>query len=330
MNNLRVRQCGYILQLTIIEVCAVIDEFVCGQDGESAIPLTYRLALYDGDRWIELYQNIFGPDNPSGTKGALVGGHLNYITLTIKTSTIEVELITKHEYSDPIYTGDYISNTVAPRMYTGTFTAMHVGNGACLPSANDDYVDNVALTGGVLADPIPTGACCLIGQDPNCVENTTLAGCTNRLGGDYSNDGYDCVTANCPEPDGACCVNEPTGDGDFCTETTQDDCENTLTGTFHGNFSLCSDPGILCCPDPFADADADGDVDQVDFGRWQTCYSGSGINHPDTRECQCFDRVDGTGAQGGDGDIDIVDFNWFWPCWSGPTVPAVTSCDGGA
>jgi len=84
----------------------------------------------------------------------------------------------------------------------------------------------------------------------------------------------------------------------------------------------CSDPGLpLCCPTPWADADADTDVDQVDFGMWQACFSGNGKDHPDRKECKCFDRIDDTGAQGGDGDIDITDFDWFASCYTGPAVP---------
>ena len=297
-----------------IGIFAVIDEEVCGGDGESIKPLTYHLALYDGDRWIELEANVLGIGNPSGPAGMLTGGHLNYITMTIKSSTIELELQSKNEQSVPPYTGTYISTATAPRMYTGRFSAMHVGNGACLPSKDDEYVDNIALTGGVLEPPIPTGACCLV---DSCVEDTTLAGCESRLGGAYE-DGLDCATANCPMPPGACCVNEPTAEGDFCEDgISQDTCENTLGGIFNGNYSTCDHPYITCCPDPFADSDGDGDVDQDDFATLQACISGVGGV---AAGCECFNHD-------GDSDVDQDDWEAFEECASGPDVPADETCD---
>ncbi|HOW73507.1 MAG TPA: hypothetical protein PKY77_23140 [Phycisphaerae bacterium] len=71
------------------------------------------------------------------------------------------------------------------------------------------------------------------------------------------------------------------------------------------------------CPRPFADTDRDGDVDQVDFGIFQTCFTGSagGV----TPECQCFDRNQSNA-------IDLADLNKFIACFSGPTVPANPAC----
>jgi len=79
----------------------------------------------------------------------------------------------------------------------------------------------------------------------------------------------------------------------------------------------------LGCPDPFADADGDGDVDQVDFGLWQVCFTGDGGSIIDS-ECECFDR-------NRDGDVDSnEDFAAFQACadTSGPTIPADPNCDG--
>jgi len=81
------------------------------------------------------------------------------------------------------------------------------------------------------------------------------------------------------------------------------------------------------CNDPFADADADGDVDQTDFAVFQLCYTGSGQGPvPTTPEyCKCLD-VDGAGGQP-DNDIDQGDFNKFEACASGPGILASTACD---
>ena len=79
----------------------------------------------------------------------------------------------------------------------------------------------------------------------------------------------------------------------------------------------------LGCHNPFADADGDGDVDQVDFGLWQTCFTGDGGAITDSR-CECFDR-------NRDGDVDgNEDFAAFQACadTSGPTIPADPDCDG--
>jgi len=75
------------------------------------------------------------------------------------------------------------------------------------------------------------------------------------------------------------------------------------------------------CNDPFADADADGDVDQDDFAKFQACFTGQGGGVPEG--CACFDRE----PIGGDDDIDTLDFGVFEACASGPAIPANVSCD---
>ncbi|MHC4673293.1 MAG: hypothetical protein ACYTBZ_12470, partial [Planctomycetota bacterium] len=49
------------------------------------------------------------------------------------------------------------------------------------------------------------------------------------------------------------------------------------------------------------------------------CFSGSGNTLKDG--CECYDRDDSTGAQGGDGDVDTTDFDWFLNCSTGPSIP---------
>ncbi len=80
----------------------------------------------------------------------------------------------------------------------------------------------------------------------------------------------------------------------------------------------------LFCPDPFADADEDGDVDHDDFGALQVCYTGSGIG-PVREGCECFDRPEPTDP---DGDIDQMDLGAFENCASGPGIQADITCDG--
>ena len=76
--------------------------------------------------------------------------------------------------------------------------------------------------------------------------------------------------------------------------------------------------GAKDCGAVFADRDKDGDVDQVDFGAFQTCYTGTIVGV--VADCECFDRD-------GDGKIDAADLNAFTKCWSGPTIKAESTCD---
>jgi len=74
------------------------------------------------------------------------------------------------------------------------------------------------------------------------------------------------------------------------------------------------------CNFPWADDDDDGDVDQIDFGAFQLCYTGAEGGY-DAEVCGCFDRD-------GDGNIDHGDLALFVACadGSGPNVPADTVC----
>lgn len=80
------------------------------------------------------------------------------------------------------------------------------------------------------------------------------------------------------------------------------------------------------CPDPFADSDGDGDVDQADFARVQLCITEPGECLP--AGCECFDRPE-SGSAAGDGDIDADDVDAFEKCASGPGIAADVACDGG-
>lgn len=58
----------------------------------------------------------------------------------------------------------------------------------------------------------------------------------------------------------------------------------------------------------FGDCDNDGDVDLVDFGQFQLCFSGSGA--PIAAGCECADSD-------ADGDADLVDFGAFQLAFTG-------------
>ena len=75
-----------------------------------------------------------------------------------------------------------------------------------------------------------------------------------------------------------------------------------------------------CARSPWADADEDHDVDQVDFAAFSRCLTtgGGGIQSG----CECFERTD-------DASIDMSDFVLFQFCANGPDIPAPAhvNCD---
>ena len=101
-----------------------------------------------------------------------------------------------------------------------------------------------------------------------------------------------------------------------CTELLDEAECLAAGGTFNGAFTLCAD--TLCCADPFADADGDGDVDQEDFGIFQACFTGTGGGV--LPGCDCLDREP-------DLDVDDVDYGAFENCATGPGIPADPACD---
>ena len=69
---------------------------------------------------------------------------------------------------------------------------------------------------------------------------------------------------------------------------------------------------------PPGDQDRDGDVDQEDFGIFQSCYTGSGMRQTDPA-CR-FARLDD------DTDVDLNDFGIFQGCLRGADIPADPEC----
>lgn len=81
------------------------------------------------------------------------------------------------------------------------------------------------------------------------------------------------------------------------------------------------EPTVIC-HDPVFDFDGDGDVDQIDFAFFQTCYTGGvGTNPPIyPAGCECADsNIDGA--------INQADTTAFELCASGPGVAANPACD---
>jgi len=112
---------------------------------------------------------------------------------------------------------------------------------------------------------------------------------------------------------GACCQ------GYTCLEHLSERTCLYLGGRWKGDKTACGE--VRCCPDPFADTDADGDVDMTDFARWQRCFTADG-DAAIAAGCACFDRDE-------NGRIDaLADFSAFAACARGPGVAADPTCDG--
>jgi hypothetical protein len=122
---------------------------------------------------------------------------------------------------------------------------------------------------------------------------------------DTDGDGIGNFCDNCPtesNPD----QSDEDGDavGDAC-----DACPNTPIG------ARITSEG---CATAKADFDLDGDVDQVDFGCFQACMTGSGPTQIDP-SCESA-RLDG------DADVDQLDLELFRGCMSGSNVLADPNC----
>lgn len=119
----------------------------------------------------------------------------------------------------------------------------------------------------------------LSGGDFEIVSSTIDGGGGSSTGGDFE------MSGTIGQPDAGAVM---TG-GDF-----------ELTGGFWAGVSSASGaPG---------DCDGDGDIDLVDFGEFQLCFTGSsGVLTPGC-ECADFD---------GDSDVDLVDFGDFQLAFTG-------------
>lgn len=176
-----------------------------------------------------------------------------------------------------------------PRQYTGPFDRVRIGVGQ---------------------------GCKLNGTTGQCVDPVTYDCINGSHGGNPWVDDVVLYDGVLVRQQGGCCL--PLAG---CSIQTAEDC-TAAGGTYRGDGTTCDDPSA-CCPTPFADADWDGDVDQVDFSFFQACYTGAGSFSLEGL-CRCFDRE---AAGAGDGDIDSDDYGAFEQCASGPGVVADPSCD---
>lgn len=208
-----------------------------------------------------------------------------WFTMTIKTSSYVVKL-------ESVTHGT--SEATIPRQYTGPFNKVGIGTGL---------------------------SCQLDPDNGQCVGSYS---CWNYAQGN-SDWGWNKVNLDTPvlldgvyqSLYGACCH----VDG-VCEEVPEPSCRG-VHDRFAGINTTCQDSGYKCCQYPFADADHDGDVDQVDFSYLQLCYTG--WNGGVASGCECFNRDS-------DNDVDADDMADFDACWTGPNVkyddvvPPPTGC----
>ena len=105
----------------------------------------------------------------------------------------------------------------------------------------------------------------------------------------------------------------PTAPGTWYLHVQGYNADDIVNGTYDYNVNA---GGVVIVA---ADFDGDGDVDQVDFGHFQACLTGSAvpITDPNCQDAN-FD---------GDTDVDQNDFSVFQACLSGAGIPADPGCD---
>ncbi|MDM8006822.1 MAG: hypothetical protein QUV05_11830 [Phycisphaerae bacterium] len=332
---------GY-LAITDINPCGVTYQ---GSDPHK--PTADRLAVFDGNQWRQFRDDRFrgldkttwppafpwdpgmelNPDEAAkGDKLDLQGGTTR-IVLKIVSDYILVFATTGAGTATQAYHG-----AAVPRVYKGPFDTIRWGVGPgceldpttyqckeggtprqCLTYSTNfagydrTQMDSMSIFYGELQYyDLVHGRCCHL--EGTC-EVTDQLTCVNS-GGTFAGVGTTCDGDPCL---GACC--QPMG---ICEQTAI----NACPGEFKGYGSSCATADICPCRTPAADADWDGDVDQVDFAAFQACYTGSVTGEGLSPGCACFDRS----PAGGNDAIDQDDYSAFEQCASGPGIPANPGC----
>lgn len=203
----------------------------------------------------------------------------NIVTMTIMTNTINISIESRYNPATGQCDKKNTYTTTISRDYLGPFTSLKFGG---IPKEG----------GGCWGeDNSPAGA---YPSQPTYMDDIYL---------------YDGEALDIPNPcqtvlSGACCKSDKT-----CSVITQADCL-AAEGVYKGDGTACGP--YACCPPVWPDADDDDDVDQVDFGQFQLCFTGpvKGV----IPACVCFDR-------NLDDDVDQEDFIQFSNCFTGPAIP---------
>jgi len=106
----------------------------------------------------------------------------------------------------------------------------------CESLTNGMYMGNGTLCDEMLC---ASGACCM--QDGSCQDLMEIE--CDTVGGTYEGGGTECLSVECPQPRGSCCI-----DGYCVPNQARDTCE--LLGTWNGLGSTCEpDPCGVSCPE---------------------------------------------------------------------------------
>ncbi|HSW44365.1 MAG TPA: hypothetical protein VLM89_02215 [Phycisphaerae bacterium] len=209
-------------------------------------PYNLRLSFFDGYQWWKLQQGLF-----PGSGDFLLRNNFNHVRLTIKTSTVKVELTC----TDP--NPDEYSWCIVPRDYIGRFNRLYAGFKA--PCRLKTTAWECQTT-------------------PDC---TTIKGAPN--GGVPRYDNVALYGGQAYTGPGACCFGDTS-----CVETYAADCP-LMGGVFQGSGTECA--AAVCCADFLPDRDRDSDVDLKDFGWFQACVTGSNVAPDDPRcKCADMNR----------------------------------------
>ena len=245
-------------------------------------PTNYHLSVFDGLTWRDLRSNHFpgnGGDFGVGTDGEA------WAYVEIKTGSFSVTW-------DSTAAGiPAHSEATITRQYTGPFNKIASGPGPGCELSSSTYT-------------CVSGYDCwkyCSGSDLNANESVKKPNWCWRNTYWDSPVLYDGVLVL--QGIGACCEEDGTCTPDIPASNCLGYGQRWHIGT------TCDD--AHCCPYPFADADKDRDVDQMDFGAFQLCYTGSPGGVP--AGCECFNRD-------ADSNIDADDFTEFNKCWTGPNV----------
>jgi len=248
-------------------------------------PHHYHSNTFDGNRWWDLRSNVKPPVKYGGDFTYARGQA--FFEMEIRTNTYIVTMISTQHGDGQDYGFVNAFDAKLERKYLGPFNTISMGTGPGRKWEFNDTTQEWELVGDpdIWYYPVQYGSA--TGWNNGWLDRPAVTG--GEVG----------TTA------GACCLPDLS-----CIETDDATCA-AQDGRFHGYGTLCAE--TLCCNYPFADADSDGDVDQADFGIWQSCYTGDGGGIL-AGYCACFDRDV-------DGDVDGADFTEFMNCYTGANVP---------
>jgi len=210
---------------------ANLDKVPCVTGTSDYLPTNEHLAVFDGYKWWTL------PASFNGEGNFLIGPGANQIKLTLWETTMKVELNSQGMYSW----------CDVPRDYQGAFNKLSLGFGqACLIDLGSWTCAKTPGTDRVYQ--------CIPGVSRSRNHYVAVGPVYDNIAL-YGGEGHEL-----PTPIGACCLTN----GNCLDSLNEYECETVNGGQWQEMGSTCAT--TVCCAEPYADADGDGDVDQVDFG----------------------------------------------------------------